>query len=102
MPGNNIAKSQDFLTRLFHGKEKKSTTKDFYDLVDTDINGREVRLSEYKGQVLLVINVASKCRLTKAHYSDLPKLADEYGDRGFQILAFPCNQFLYQDPVSIL
>lgn len=48
---------------------------------------------DYRDQVLLMVNVASNCELTKENYDELPKLHDEYGELGLKILAFPCNQF---------
>lgn len=70
----------------------------FYECVDRKITGEEVKMSEFAGDVLLLVNVASKWGLTKVNYTQLPQLADEYGPRGFKILAFPCNQFGAQEP----
>ncbi|XWS76441.1 hypothetical protein CRYUN_Cryun01aG0176400 [Craigia yunnanensis] len=55
-------------------------------------------LSIYKGKVLLVVNVASKCGFTDANYTQLTDLYNKYKDQGLEILAFPCNQFLNQEP----
>jgi glutathione peroxidase len=64
------------------------------------LDGREVDLAEqYKGKVLLVVNVASKCGLTP-QYKDLQALHEEYGDKGLCVLGFPCNQFGQQEPGS--
>jgi glutathione peroxidase len=62
-----------------------------------DIDGKEVKLSDYKGKVLLIVNVASKCGYTK-QYAGLEEIYKEYKDKGFEILAFPCNQFGEQEP----
>lgn len=62
-----------------------------------DINGKEVKLSDYKGKVLLIVNVASYCGFTK-QYSGLEEIYKKYKDKGFEILAFPCNQFGEQEP----
>jgi len=54
-------------------------------------------MKDYKGKVLLVVNTASKCGFTP-QYEELQKLYEEYKDQGFEILAFPCNQFANQEP----
>jgi glutathione peroxidase len=61
------------------------------------ITGEPATLTEHKGDVLLIVNVASKCGLTP-QYEGLQRIQDEYGDRGFSVLGFPCNQFLGQEP----
>ncbi len=62
-----------------------------------DIDGNIVAMSEYNGKVLLIVNVASKCGYTP-QYDDLEELYNIYKDRGFEILAFPCNDFGGQEP----
>ncbi|KAJ6823265.1 putative glutathione peroxidase 2 [Iris pallida] len=74
--------------------------KSIYDFTVKDINGNDVNLSTYTGKVLLIINVASKCGLTDWNYKDLNVLYEKYKDKGFEILAFPCNQFGGQEPGS--
>ncbi|CAK7348181.1 unnamed protein product [Dovyalis caffra] len=64
----------------------------------TDSRGQDVNLSIYKGKVLLVVNVASKCGFTDSNYTQLTDLYNKYKDKGFEILAFPCNQFMKQEP----
>ena len=64
------------------------------------INGGSKALGEYKGQVLLVVNVASRCGFTK-QYSGLQALQDTYGPQGFQVLGFPCNDFGNQEPGTL-
>jgi glutathione peroxidase len=61
--------------------------------------GAERRLSDYRGKVLLVVNVASKCGFTP-QYIGLQKLYELFRPRGFEILGFPCNQFGHQEPGS--
>jgi glutathione peroxidase len=61
------------------------------------ITGEPATLAEHKGDLLLIVNVASKCGLTP-QYTGLQKIQEEYGDRGFSVLGFPCNQFLGQEP----
>lgn len=62
------------------------------------MDGKDVPMSKYKGNVCLCVNVASKWGLTKKNYTQLPKLYEDYGERGLKILAFPCNQFAMQEP----
>ena len=71
--------------------------KSIYDYSVKDIHGNDVSLASYKGKVLLIVNVASKCGLTP-QYEGLEALYRKYKDQGFEILAFPCNQFLGQEP----
>lgn len=61
------------------------------------LEGEPADLSDFKGKALLVVNVASKCGLTP-QYSGLQELHDTYSDRGFEVLGFPCNQFMGQEP----
>lgn len=68
-----------------------------YDIPVKTIDGEETNLGEYKGEVLLVVNVASKCGLTP-QYEGLQKLYSEYKDKGFEVLGFPANNFMGQEP----
>jgi len=61
------------------------------------LDGSDADLHDYEGKAALLVNVASKCGLTP-QYEGLQKLQDTYGDRGFTVLGFPCNQFLGQEP----
>jgi glutathione peroxidase len=69
----------------------------FYDFTVNDIDGNAVELSKYKGKVLLVVNVASKCGFTP-QYEGLQKVYDKYKDKGFAVLGFPANNFGAQEP----
>ncbi|GAA6140140.1 glutathione peroxidase [Arenicella sp. 4NH20-0111] len=60
-------------------------------------SGELLSLSEYEGKVLLLVNTASKCGFTP-QFAGLEELNQQYGDKGLQILGFPCNQFANQDP----
>ena len=68
-----------------------------YDIPIKTLQGERGSLEPYKGQALLLVNVASKCGLTP-QYEGLQELQDEYAARGFTVLGFPCNQFLEQEP----
>ena len=70
-----------------------------YDFKANDYKGNEVNLADFKGKVLLVVNTATKCGFTP-QYDGLEALYDKYKDQGFEILDFPCNQFLAQAPGS--
>ncbi len=71
--------------------------KHFYNFNVKTINNKTISLSTYKNNVLLVVNVASKCGYTP-QYKGLEKLYKTYKTEGFEILAFPCNQFKHQEP----
>lgn len=73
----------------------EATAVDIRDIPFTTADGREATLAEYDGQVLLVVNVASRCGLAP-QYEKLEQLKKTYGDRGFDVLAFPSNQFLQE------
>ncbi len=62
-------------------------------------NGENISLDDFKGNVLLIVNTASKCGLTP-QYEGLEKLFRTYEDQGFSVLAFPCHQFGGQEPGS--
>ena len=73
--------------------------KTVYDFTVKDRQGNDVSLSEYRGKVLLIVNTATGCGFTP-HYEPLEAMYNEFRDRGFEILDFPCNQFAGQAPGS--
>ena len=93
-----LAKASDGVNRLLFGKEATVLKTAFYACVDRNMSGKEVPMSTYKGDVCLVVNVASQWGLTKKNYTQMAKISDEYKNRGLKILAFPCNQFGGQEP----
>jgi glutathione peroxidase len=68
-----------------------------YDVKVNKLDGSAASLGEFQGKALLIVNVASKCGLTP-QYEGLEKLHETLGSRGFEVLGFPCNQFLEQEP----
>ena len=70
------------------------------DVVVRDAAGAERSLGEWAGQVLLIVNVASRCGFTR-QYAGLQTLQDSYGSRGFTVLGFPCNDFGGQEPGTL-
>ena len=68
-----------------------------YDIHIKDSSNKEVSMSKFEGKTLLIVNVASKCGLTP-QYKGLQSLYEEYKDRNFVVLGFPCNQFGGQEP----
>jgi glutathione peroxidase len=69
----------------------------FYEFKMHDIRGNEICFEKYKGQVCLVVNVASECGYTP-QYDQLQSLYEDYRNRGLGILGFPCNQFANEEP----
>ena len=67
-----------------------------YDFSIKDIDHQEISLEKFKGKTLLIVNVASRCGFTP-QYTGLQNLYEKYKDKGFEILAFPCNQFGSQE-----
>ncbi|XP_073835934.1 glutathione peroxidase homolog with thioredoxin peroxidase activity isoform X2 [Musca autumnalis] len=78
--------------------EEAKNAKSIYDFTVKDTHGEDVSLEKYKGNVVLIVNIASQCGLTKNNYKKLTDLQEKYGDKGLKILNFPCNQFGSQMP----
>lgn len=68
-----------------------------YDFKVKKQNGEEISLKEYEGRVLLIVNTATRCGFTP-QYNGLEALFEKYNEQGFEVLDFPCNQFLHQAP----
>ena len=71
----------------------------FYELEAKKMNGQMIKMEQYKGNVVLVVNTASKCGLTP-QFKELEELYQSYHSKGLEILGFPCNQFAKQDSGS--
>lgn len=71
--------------------------KGMYEFTMKDIDGNDVSLEKYKGNVVMLVNVASRCGLTP-QYEGLQAIYDKYKDRGFTVLGFPANNFMGQEP----
>lgn len=78
---------------------KEVPVKNFYELEVKTISGGPVKLEQYRGKTLLIVNTASRCGFT-GQYDGLQKLYETYKDKGFVILGFPSNDFLSQEPGS--
>ncbi|CAN8326856.1 unnamed protein product [Cochlearia groenlandica] len=87
-------------TRAFSVYARASAEKTVHDFTVKDISGKDVSLDKFKGKPLLIVNVASQCGLTSSNYTELTQLYEKYKNQGFEILAFPCNQFGGQEPGS--
>ncbi|KAK4872732.1 hypothetical protein RN001_014761 [Aquatica leii] len=79
--------------------ENWEEAESIYEFSAKSLKGETVPLKNYKGNVCLIVNVASKCGYTKKNYAELVELHEKYADsKGLRILAFPCNQFGKQEP----
>lgn len=86
-----------FLAALALMQISPARAESIYDIKLKDIDGKETTLSAFKGKVLLIVNVASKCGFTR-QYGALQSTYEKYKDQGFVVLGFPCNQFGGQEP----
>jgi glutathione peroxidase-family protein len=89
-----------FLAGAVQAQQKETNTmSSIHDFTVKQIDGTSAALSNYKGKVLLIVNVASRCGFT-GQYAGLQKLYETYKDRGLVVLGFPANDFLFQEPGS--
>ena len=93
----NSASSDKINSTTTQSTNSKMENKNIYDITVKDMDGKDVQLSDYKGKVLLIVNVASHCGYTP-QYEGLEKMYETYKDKGFEILAFPSNDFGEQEP----
>jgi glutathione peroxidase len=98
---NKTNKNNNITSQTRSGDKMKesavSEKTNISDIVVTDMEGKKIPLSNYKGKTLLIVNVASECSFTQ-QYKGLEAIYKKYHDKGFEILAFPCNQFGGQEP----
>lgn len=93
-----ITLSQLFAQEKITNIQKETSPMDnINDITVLDMNNKEIKLSDYSGKVLLIVNVASECGYTK-QYAGLQEIYEKYNPQGFEILAFPCNDFGGQEP----
>lgn len=90
---------KDYYTKRETMLTERRDHMSLYDFHVTTITGEKESLSTYKGKVLLIVNTASKCGFTP-QYQELQDLYQTYHDSGLEILAFPSNQFMQQEPGS--
>ena len=84
---------------IFSSINAKENQMSIYDFNVKTIDGQEISMSKYKGKVVLIVNVASKCGFT-SQYEGLEKLFEKYKNENFMVLGFPSNQFANQEPES--
>lgn len=84
--------------KLTRTKKAATVTESIYNLSFKTLSGKEVKLDDFKGQNLLIVNTASKCGFTY-QYEELQKLHEQYGNK-VKVLGFPANNFLWQEPAG--
>src|SRR5690606_23773846 len=82
---------------LHHAPRQGTDMTDLHEFSATTLDGAERSLADYRGQLVLIVNVASRCGFTP-QYAGLEALYREFRERGFVVLGFPCDQFGHQEP----
>jgi glutathione peroxidase len=85
--------------KVLSESEKKKIAEEFYALEVLSPAGDTIKMSEFKGKTVLIVNTATKCGLA-SHFEGLEKLHQTYKDSGLVVIGFPCNQFLNQEPLT--
>ncbi|VVC40568.1 Thioredoxin-like fold,Glutathione peroxidase conserved site,Glutathione peroxidase,Glutathione [Cinara cedri] len=103
IPSSGLVATSVFQAKTISNAAKNMTADwknatSVYDFTVKNIKGEDVSLEKYKGHVLIIVNVASKCGFTAKHYKELNELDEKHREKGLRILAFPCNQFGGQEP----
>ena len=92
-----VTSVQIFAQDQINNKKESNSMDNINGITVLDMNKKEVNLSDYNGKVLLIVNVASECGNTP-QYAGLEEIYKKYNPEGFEILAFPCNDFGGQEP----
>ncbi|XP_053200548.1 glutathione peroxidase 1-like isoform X1 [Panonychus citri] len=93
-----LLSTQRVFASSMSGENAWKNANSFYEFSATDLDGKDVSMDKYKGDVVIVVNVATYCGLTRANYAQLNEIYNEYKDKGLKIAGFPCNQFGNQEP----
>lgn len=93
---NTIIAEENIGQSMAH--EEVVNKKSFYDFAVNDVNGKSVNMGDFKGKVVVIANIASKCGFTP-QLKDLEEIYKQYAERGVVVLGFPSNDFLGQEPL---
>lgn len=96
-PGDDSSSASTDEPTIGKKGKKQIMSESVYDFRAKSLDGQDIDLSSYKGDVMLIVNTASECGFTN-QYKGLEELHEKYRDRGLKVLGFPCNQFGGQEP----